>query len=570
VRPVALVMVVGALLAVVSRGFTLLTPMLGGRLVDAANSGADASALNTTGTYLFLVVIGAAIGQFGAAMAFAYVGERIVLAVRRDIFSHVLTLSLDFFETRKVGELISRVAADAAVMREIGTSVPLNTVTHGITLIGVIGIIVTSQAQFALILFAFLPIMAGSTFFFGRVVRGLAIEAQDSLAQTNATVAEAVTGIETVKAFVQEDREATRYDGWLGRTFRAAMRLTLARETMKLVSYTILFGGLAVVTWYATTLIAQGALTAGELITFMLYGLIAGNSFGALAAVWANWERLRGVALRLVEILHTRPTVVDRPGALAFDGTHEQIAFEGVRFAYPSDAERTVLSDLSFSFGRGQHIAIVGESGAGKSTIAALLLRLYDVTEGAITIDGRDLRDLVRDDLRKAIAVVPQDVVVFGRSVRENIMYGREDATEEEVVAAARAAHALEFIRQMPAGFDTVLGERGQTVSGGQRQRIAIARALLKDPPILILDEATSALDKPSEIAVRDALRVLMKDRTTIVIAHRLATIESADRVLVLHEGKLVESGSPSDLLGADGHYARLHRTGAWQEGQVA
>jgi ABC-type multidrug transport system fused ATPase/permease subunit len=241
-----------------------------------------------------------------------------------------------------------------------------------------------------------------------------------------------------------------------------------------------------------------------------------------------------------------------------------------VSFSYPTDPERQVLIDLDFSFERGEHIALVGESGAGKSTVAALLLRLYDVTGGSIAIDGRDIRDLSQKDLRRAIAVVPQDIVVFGRTIRENIAYGRQKATAEEIVAAARAANALEFIERLPEGFDTVLGVRGVTLSGGQRQRLAVARAILKNPSILILDEATSSLDKRSEALVRDALANLMKGRTTIVIAHRLATIEGADRVLVIRDGRLVESGTPHDLLRAGGHYAWLHHTGVWEGGPAA
>jgi ATP-binding cassette subfamily B protein len=279
---------------------------------------------------------------------------------------------------------------------------------------------------------------------------------------------------------------------------------------------------------------------------------------------------MRGVTLRLVQIFFERPSVVDRPDAVGFDGSHRRIAFRNVNFSYPTDPGRPVLVDLDFSFESGEHIALVGESGAGKSTVAALLLRLHDVTGGSITIDGRDIRDLAQKDLRQAIAVVPQDIVVFGRSVRENIGYGRRDVTEAEIAAAARAAHAVEFIERLPKGFDTVLGVRGVTLSGGQRQRLAVARAIVKNPAILILDEATSSLDKPSEALVRDALANLMRGRTTIVIAHRLATIENADRVLVLHEGRLVESGTPADLLRAGGHYAWLHQTGAWAAGPVA
>ncbi len=570
VKPFLPLIALGTVLAAGTRGLFLVLPQLASRMIDITTDQVGPASLNTVGAQVLATVLAVAVLQFAGAMLFAYVGGRIVLGVRREIFAHVLSLSLDFFERRRVGEVMSRVAGDAAVMREIGTTLPLRLVTHGVTVIGVVVIVMASNPKLTIILLAFLPAMALSTAIFGKVIRRLAVKARDNVAQANVAVEEALSGIATVKSFAQEGGESSRYGRWLSEVFRSSTHLAFAREGMRMMSLSIVYGGLTAAMWFATTMILAGALTTGELVGFMMYALIAGRSFAGLAGVWSQWERLRGTGLRLVQILHERPSVVDRPDAVGFDGSHQTIAFRGVCFSYPTHPDRKVISDLDFSFERGQHIALVGESGAGKSTVAALLLRLYDVTDGSITIDGCDIRGLVQSDLRRAVAVVPQDIVVFGRSVRENIIYGNRDATEEELVAAARAAHAVEFIDEMPQGFDTVLGERGVTISGGERQRIAIARAILKDPSILILDEATSSLDKPSEESVRDALTNLMKGRTTVVIAHRLATIEGADRVLVLHEGRLVESGSHAELIQAGGHYARLYRMGTWQEGKVA
>ena len=395
------------------------------------------------------------------------------------------------------------------------------------------------------------------------------MKAQDNIARANVAIEEALSGIATVKSFAQEEGEVRRYSRALSEAFRTSIRLSFAMQGMKAVSLGIVFGGLACVTWYATSLILSGALTTGDLVAFMMYGVLAGNSLSALAGVWSGWERLRGTCLRLVQIFHERPLVADRPDAVAFDGSHRTIAFRDVTFSYPTDPERKVLSDIDFSFERGQHIALVGESGAGKSTVVALLLRLYDVSGGSITIDGRDIRQLVQDDLRRAVAVVPQDIVVFGRSVRENILYGNRDATEEELVAAARAAHALEFIEQMPEGFDTVLGERGVTISGGQRQRLAIARAMLKDP----VDPGPRRGD---ELAGQAQRRIGEggageSDEGPHDVRHRPPAGDDRERRPRARpsSGRLVESGTHAELLESGGHYARLYRTGAWEEGQV-
>jgi ABC-type multidrug transport system fused ATPase/permease subunit len=569
-RPLLPLIALATLLSVGARGAVLVFPQLTSRIIDAAQGQLSPSLVSTTGALLIAALLLAAFLQFSGAVLFSYVGERMVQRLRRDIFSHLLSLSMNFFERRRVGEMLSRVGADAAALKDIATGLPQAIVNHVAIAVGAVVIMMLRQPDLTLILLAFMPFVILAAVISGRRVRRLATRVQDDLAQTTVGAEEALSGIATVKAFAQEEHERRRYETNLAALFRSSRRFFIVQEAVRLSSILVLYGGLVTVTLYAMRQISAGALTTGALVAFMMYALLAGNSFRELASIWSRFERVRGVAVRLVQIFDERASVVDRPDAARFDGSHQTVAFHNVTFSYPTDPGRQVLADIDFAFTRGEHVALVGESGAGKSTVAALLLRHYDVTGGAITIDGRDIRDLSQKDLRQAIAVVPQDIVVFGRSIRENIGYGRQDATSEEIVAAARAAHALEFIERLPEGFETVLGVRGVTLSGGQRQRLAVARAIIKNPAILVLDEATSALDKPTEALVRDALTNLMKNRTTIVIAHRLATIEGADRVLVLHEGRLVESGSPHALLRAGGRYAWLHQTGAWGRGPAA
>jgi ABC-type multidrug transport system fused ATPase/permease subunit len=564
-RPFLRLTVIATVISVGARGLVLVLPQLASRIIDTAQGHAPPSLLSTTGLLVMGALLMAAALQFSSAVLFAYVGERVVQNLRHDLFTHLLSLSMNFFERRRVGEMISRVSTDATTVREVASSLPQTVMNHAAMAVGALTIVMIRHSKLTLILLAFLPFNVLSAAIMGRRVRRMAMRVQDDLAQTSAGAEEALSGIATVKAFAQEETEVRRYRTRLSTLFRASLRLFVAHEAVRLASVLIVYGGLVTVTWYASRQILAGVLTTGELVAFMMYALIAGNSCRELAGWWSRYERLRGILIRLVQVFDERPSVVDRPNALRFDGSHQTIEFNNVSFSYPSDPGRRVLTDLDFAFERGEHVALVGESGAGKSTVAALLLRHYDVTGGSITIDGRDIRELSQKDLRRAIAVVPQDIVVFGRSIRENIGYGKQDATEEEIAAAARAANALEFIERLPEGFDTVLGVRGVTLSGGQRQRLAVARAIIKEPALLILDEATSALDKPTEALVRDALANLMKNRTTIVIAHRLATIEGAHRVLVLHDGKLVESGTPYDLLRANGRYAWLHQSGAWE-----
>lgn len=562
-RPVATLLVFALIFLVVCKAATLSVPRIMALLIDHAIGQGEGAPISSVAGLLILLFVVAAGCQFMGVTLLAYVGERVALALRRDVFSHLLSLSSDFFDRRRIGELMSRIASDTTEVRAIGLQLASRTAMDVIVLVGGIVLAATTNAHLTLLMFALLPGVVLVTVGPGKLIRRLSTEVQDKLADSNAVVEETLAGIETVKSSAREDDELARYGVHLRAVLRTALRQALARAA-QLASLTMFFhGGMVALLVYSMSLVQDGEMTMGELVAFMVYTVFIGNAMSGVTMLWAQWQQLLGAAQRVFQIMREEPSIVDRPNALAFDGSHQRIAFENVCFRYPSDPDRDVIHDLSFSVRRGEVVALVGESGAGKSTVVSLLLRHYEVTGGAIKIDDNDIRDLKQRDLRQSIATVLQNVVVFGRTLRENIAYRSPEASDEDVESAARAAHALEFIERLPNGFATIAGDRGTQLSGGERQRIAIARALLKDPQILVLDEATSSLDTESEQLVRQALDRLVTDRTTIVIAHRLSTVERADRVLVLHRGRLVESGKHADLLAKGGRYARLYRSGA-------
>jgi ABC-type multidrug transport system fused ATPase/permease subunit len=541
---------------------SLAFPGLLGKLVDASPAGGmsgspekmlgrfDLHNIDTVALLLLGVFALQAILGFGRIYLFSYVTENVLARLRRDTYEHLLKLPMLFFAKRRVGELNSRISADVALLQDTFTTTLAELVRQMIIIIVGLILLTTLSPTLTLTMLAIIPGVAVVAVIFGRFIRKLSKQVQDKIADTGVVVEETLQGIQSVKAFTNEGWEAHRY----ATSVLAARSLALkgARWRGAFVSFIILcmFGGIVLVIWRGVHLKAAGVMSTGQLVTFIMYSVFIGASIGSIPEMVTTVLKAIGATERLMDIQEEVAEPVEiaaKPAArLELKGALE---FRNVAFHYATRADLPVLNDVSFTIRSGERVALVGPSGAGKSTIASLVLRFYDLVSGHILFDGKDARDLPLSALRQCMAIVPQEVLLFGGSIRENIAYGRPGASEEEIVAAARKANAHDFIMGFPQGYDTVVGERGVQVSGGQRQRIAIARAVLKDPVILILDEATSSLDTASERLVQDALDKLMQDRTSLVIAHRLSTVRSADRIIVLDKGTVVQSGSHDELL---------------------
>lgn len=489
----------------------------------------------------------------------SWIGERVTADLRTAVYSRVLTQSPQFFETLQTGEVLSRLTGDTTLIQTVvGSSASMGLRSLFQFVGGMVMLAVTSFYLFSinlgLMLVLTLPIIL-----IGRSVRKLSRESQDRIADSSALAGEILNAMPTVQSYTQEQREIGRFRGTTEISFQTSIRRVKIRAAMTAFVITAVMGAIIFVLWLGARQVADGTMTGGQLASFILYAAIVAGSVGTIAEVWGDLMRAAGATERLLELLHATPAVLEPAHPEAPKNNKEAlIEFRGVSFHYPSRLQVAALDGIDLEIRPGETVALVGPSGAGKTTMLQLILRFYDVTAGEITINGQDIRHLSLESLRNMIAVVPQDPVIFSANALENIRYGRPYATDAEVMLAAKAAQVDEFIHRLPDGYATFLGERGTRLSGGQRQRIAIARAILKDAPILLLDEATSALDAESEVLVQQGLNTAMQGRTTLIIAHRLATVQKADRIIVMEHGKIVETGSPTELRNQSGLYARL------------
>jgi ATP-binding cassette subfamily B protein len=538
---------------------TLVVPIAVRRMIDFGFSAKAAELIDSYFTVMIAVV---AVLSISSALRYYLVttlGERIVADLRADVFAHLTKLSSGFFDTAKTGEMLSRLTADTTQIKSaVGASVSIALRNLVLFFGGAVMMVVTSP-RLSLFVLAAIPVIVLPLVGFGRAVRKRSRAAQDTLADASGYASELIGAVRTLQAFTNELLATRRFAAAVEQAYEAARGATRARSVLTAIAIFLVFSSVVLVLWVGAQDVMAGDISAGRLGQFVLYAVFAAGGLGELSQVWGEIAQASGAAERLFEILGVEPAIKApaKPVALPKPARGE-VAFDNVRFAYPTRPDAAVLDGLSFQVKPGEKLALVGPSGAGKSTIFHLILRFYDPASGTVSFDGVKLPAADPADLRRAIALVPQDAVVFAASVAENIRFGRLDATDAEVKQAAKAAHAAEFIERLPQGYDTQVGERGIMLSGGQRQRIAIARAILREAPLLLLDEATSSLDAESETLVQQALTQLMQQRTSIVIAHRLATVLSCDRILVIDKGRIAEEGTHAQLSANGGLYARL------------
>jgi ATP-binding cassette subfamily B protein len=540
---------------------TLVVPVAVRRMIDFGFSPEGIALINSYFSVMIAIVAVLAAASASRFYLVMTIGERIVADLRRDVFAHLVSLSPAFFDSARSGELVSRLTADTTQIKSaVGASVSI-ALRNVMLFIGATAMMVITSPKLSGFVLLAIPLIVIPLVAFGRWVRRLSRNAQDTLADASAYASELIGAIRTVQAYTSERMATSRFGGEVEQAYEAARSSTRARAVLTLIIIFIVFSSVVAILWVGSHDVLTGQITPGRLGQFVLYAAFAASGLGQLSEVWGEVSAASGAAERLFEILRVKPQITAPPKPVVLPvPARGDVGFENVSFAYPTRPDVLAVDNVSLAVKAGEKVAIVGPSGAGKSTLFHLLLRFYDPARGTISLDGVPVRSADPVDVRSRIALVPQDSVVFAASARENIRFGRPDASDADVERAADLAHATEFLRRLPGGFEAQLGERGVTLSGGQRQRIAIARAILRDAPLLLLDEATSALDAESETLVQTALEELMRHRTTLVIAHRLATVLSCDRIMVMDQGRIVEQGAHTELVAANGLYARLAR----------
>ena len=550
---------VGLIFLLFTGATALAFPKLMGMLIDCVKN-KDNSQANSIALGLLVILFFQSIFSFFRLSLFVNFTEHTLANLRLALYSNLVKLPMSFFSQKRVGELNSRISSDITQIQDTLTSTIAEFLRQFILIIGGVLLLANESIKLTLLMLSVVPLVAVAAVVFGRFIRKYSKNVQDKVAESQVIVEETMQGISIVKAFANEWYEIARYNGKIKEVVKIAIKGGKYRGYFASFIIFCLFGAIVAVVWYGVRLSISGEMSVGQLISFVLYSTFVGASFGGIAELYAQIQKAIGATERVFELLDEAPEKINSlQNVIEIPKIKGNVTFKNVAFSYHSRKEIKVLKDVSFTANFGQKIAIVGPSGTGKSTIASLLLRFYNIDAGEILIDGKNIYDYDLENLRGNMSIVPQDVILFGGTIRENIAYGKPNASEEEIILAAKQANALNFIESFPEKFETIVGERGIKLSGGQRQRIAIARALLKNPSILILDEATSSLDSESEKLVQEALEILMEGRTSIIIAHRLSTIRSADQILVLDKGRITEQGTHQELIALEnGTYKNL------------